>query len=93
MTDLASQTLPPECRELLTTYQVTEMSMEKHIMTKMGLLSTQVCSESSFEDALDWLCRENPAGTTNNWSKDERKEVAPVQCEKFPTRKHYIFTC
>jgi len=62
-------------------------------MTKMSLLNAQVCSEETYDEALDWLCRNNPAGTSNNWSKDEREVVAPVQCEEYPKRKHFVFTC
>jgi hypothetical protein len=67
--------------------------MEKHILTRMGLLNAQVCSEGTWDEALEWLRANEPAGTSNNWSKDERPEVALVQCKDFPERKHYIFTC
>ena len=67
--------------------------MEKHIMTKMGLLNAQVCSEGTLEEALAWLRASNPAGTSNNWGKDERPEVSPVKCADYPERTHYIFTC
>lgn len=67
--------------------------MEKHIMTKMGLLNAQVCSEGTWDEALEWLQKKNPAGTSNNWQKDDRAEVAPVKCKDHPERTHYIFTC
>ena len=65
----------------------------KHILTRNSLLNCQVCSEGSWDEALDWVRQTNPAGTQKNWSKDERPEVAPVRCEKFPERTHYVFTC
>lgn len=67
--------------------------MEKHIQTKMSILNTQVCSAGTWDEALDWLQRTSPAGTQNNWQKDERPEVAPVQCAEYPDRKHYVFNC
>jgi hypothetical protein len=67
--------------------------MEKHILTKMGLINAQVCSEGSWDEALEWIKQANPAGTDNNWAKDERPEVAPVKCADHPERKHYLFTC
>lgn len=67
--------------------------MEKHILTKIKLLNCQVCSAGTWDEALEWVCENNPAGTTNNWSKDERPEVAPVKCADHPERTHYIFTC
>ena len=71
----------------------SEGAMEKHFVTKMGVLQTQVCSEGTWDESLDWLRRTNPAGTENNWQKDERPEVAPVTCEAHPERKHYLFNC
>ncbi len=59
----------------------------------MSLLQAQVCSEGSWDDALRWIRWENPAGTSLNWGKDERDEIAPVECEKHPERTHYIFNC
>jgi hypothetical protein len=67
--------------------------MEKHILTKYGLINAQVCSEGTWDEALDWIQRVNPAGTSNNWKKDERAEVKPVQCAQYPERTHYIFIC
>jgi len=67
--------------------------MKKHILMKVGLLNAQVCSEGTYDEALDWLQKSNPAGTVNNWQKDERKEVAPVKCADDSKRTHYIFEC
>lgn len=68
-------------------------NMENNIVTKMSLLNIQVCSSESYDEALEWVRLNDPAGTTNNWQKDERPEVAPVSCDSFSDRKHYIFTC
>jgi hypothetical protein len=67
--------------------------MEKHILTKMSILQAQVCSDGSWDEALEWLRETNEAGTSNNWKKDERPEVAPVKCSDYPERTHYIFDC
>jgi hypothetical protein len=69
------------------------MNMEKHILTINGILNAQVCSDGTWDEALEWIRTTNPAGTSNNWVKDERPEVAPVTCESYPERTHYIFTC
>lgn len=67
--------------------------MEKFILTKTNLLQAQVCTEESWDDALDWLQLTNPSGTRANWMKDERECVAPVQCSADRRRKHYVFDC
>lgn len=67
--------------------------MEMHILTKTSILQAQVCSTGSWDEALEWLRHYNPAGTQNNWQKDERSCVAPVQCSDHPERTHYIFNC
>lgn len=73
--------------------EVTEATLEPHILTHMKLLSAQVCSTGTEDEALEWLQRTNPAGTTNNWQKEDRPEAAPIHCEKYPERTHYLFTC
>jgi len=63
-------------------------------LLRVGILNSQVCSDGTWDEALEWIRRTNPAGTQNNWSKDERPEVAPVPCASNPhTRKHYVFKC
>jgi hypothetical protein len=69
------------------------VTMEKYMLTIIGMLSAQVCSEGTWDEALAWIRRYNPAGTSNNWCKDTREEVKPVPCEKYPERTHYLFTC
>lgn len=67
--------------------------MDKHTITLESVLSIQVCSEGTREEALEWLQENSPAGTTGNWQVDERKNVAPVQCADDATRMHYVFKC
>ena len=73
--------------------RISSNTMEKHLLTKTTLLNAQVCSEGTWDEALAWIQRTNPAGTSNNWQKDGRPEVKPVQCADYPERTHYIFKC
>lgn len=63
------------------------------IKTAETIFQCQVCSTKSWDEALDWLQRNSPAGTTGNWQKDEREEVKPVPCGDIPGRTHYVFNC
>lgn len=67
--------------------------MEKFILTKNGIVDAQVCAEASYEEALQWIRTENPAGTTGNWHKNEGGNFAPVACASHPERTHYMFIC
>lgn len=67
--------------------------MERHILTRSGILQAQVCSEGDWDEALEFIRRTNPAGTMNNWGKDEREGCAPVKCIVHPDRTHYMFVC
>ena len=67
--------------------------MEKHTLTRMSLLQAQVCSEGTWDEALEWIRTTNPAGTHNNWQKDESENMAPVPCDDDKNRTHYIFIC
>ena len=67
--------------------------MEKHILTKNGLLDAQVCSEGTYDEALEWLRATAPAGTENNWSKNGEGAFAPIACQAHPERTHYMFIC
>ena len=67
--------------------------MEKHILTKNKLVDAQVCSEGTYDEALEWIRTENPAGTHNNWQMNREEKFAPVKCEKYPERTHYMFVC
>lgn len=67
--------------------------MEKHVLTKNGLLDAQVCSEGTYDEALAFICSQNPAGTQNNWSKNGEGTFAPLPCADNPKRTHYMFIC
>ena len=41
--------------------------MEKHILTRNGLVDAQVCSSGSYDEALDFIRTTNTAGTQKNW--------------------------
>lgn len=63
-------------------------------LTRYNLLYAQVCSDGTWDETLEWIRRENPAGTENNWSKDESPAGAAVPCANNPTtHKHYMFEC
>ena len=68
--------------------------MEKHILTISGALQAQVCSEGTWDEALEWLRLNNPAGTIGNWFKhDDEKDFQPVKCADHKNRTHYMFKC
>lgn len=67
--------------------------MEKFILTKNGIVDAQVCAEATYDEAEQWLRSTNPAGTTNNWSKNAEGNFAPVKCADNPERTHYMFVC
>jgi hypothetical protein len=67
--------------------------MEKHILTKNGILDAQVCSSGTYDEALEFIRITNPAGTENNWQKNEEGKFAPVKCADNPDRTHYMFVC
>lgn len=76
-----------------TSYPKDRKNDPDHVITFVKLLNAQVCSRGTWDEALDFIQRASPAGTSNNWQKDERPEVAPVACLDMPGRTHYIFTC
>lgn len=67
--------------------------MEQHILTKNGIFDAQVCSTGTYDEALDWILKTNPAGTQNNWHKNEEGPFAPVRCQQHPERWHFMFVC
>jgi hypothetical protein len=67
--------------------------MEKHIITHVGLLDAQVCSEGTYDEALTFIQSVHPAGTSNNWQKNSKGKFAPVTCADHPERTHYMFLC
>lgn len=69
------------------------MIMEKHILTVNKLVDARVCSEGTYDEALEHIRATNPAGTANNWQKNEGGKFAPVKCASHPERTHYMFIC
>lgn len=67
--------------------------MDKHILTYNGILDAQVCSEGTYDEALEFIQRQNPAGTSNNWQKNGEGAFAPAKCADHPERTHYMFIC
>jgi hypothetical protein len=67
--------------------------MDKHILLVNSLLDARVCSEGTYDEALEWIRRVNPAGTQNNWDKHEDGTFAPIKCADNPERTHYMFSC
>ena len=66
----------------------------KNEIIYMDLLNVRVCSEGTWDEALEWLRSTNPAGTSNNWEKKtEPKEALPVACVNGKGRTHYTFIC
>lgn len=74
------------------TYTSTK-PLEEHVLTKNGVLDAQVCSTGTYDEALVWIRYYNPAGTANNWGKNEDGPFAPVKCARDSTRTHYMFIC
>ena len=68
------------------------IALERHILTKSGIMDAQVCSEGTYDEALAFIRTTNPAGTTNNWSKNEGGAFAPIPCADNPKRTHYMFS-
>jgi hypothetical protein len=67
--------------------------MKKHILTKNGIINAQVCSAGTYDEALEFIRGTNPAGTQNNWQKNEEGNFAPVKCADDKERTHYMFIC
>jgi hypothetical protein len=67
--------------------------MEKHILIAHSLLDARVCSKGTYDEALEWIRTENPAGTSLNWAKHEDGPYAPLTCADDPKRTHYMFNC
>jgi hypothetical protein len=68
-------------------------NMDKHIIIAQKLLDARVCSDGTWDEALGWLQRTNPAGTQNNWQKNAAPNFEPLHCADHPERTHYMFTC
>jgi hypothetical protein len=69
----------------------------------VGLVHMQVCAckDATDEEILDICNRDNPAGTSNGWSKVCRNtepeefwgKTMPTQCADDPARMHFLVAC
>jgi len=67
---------------------------EHHQLIYSDILNARVCSDGTWNEALEWLRATNPAGTQNNWQKkDGLPQALPVKCADNPARAHYMFIC
>lgn len=72
---------------------------KKPMVTRSGLLSTQVCVpvEWSDDDAHSFVSRENPCGTEHGWQMRKNGDEAimgcseRVPCEERPSFVHIMF--
>ena len=72
--------------------------MERVIVTNPfnGLCHMQVCAiaDATDEEILEVCNRENPSGTSLGWCGVIREgDGAPVQCQDFPDRTHFLVNC
>ncbi len=79
--------------------------MKKVVVTKgwVGIYHMQVCAveDATDEEILETCNTENPSGTTHGWSivirQDEEwlgsKSCAPISCEDYNGRKHFLVAC
>ena len=74
-----------------------KMDKSKHILITQGLVDARVCSEGTYDEALEFIRAYYPAGTQNNWGKNAEGSFAPIACaenaEGRPKRMHYMFIC
>ena len=68
---------------------------EAMLISRVGALNVQACCLPSVseEEMTRFVNSEVMCGTSNGWVFSKRPEVAPVACEKFLERTHYIFDC
>lgn len=62
-------------------------------VTKWSLLNCQVCSDLSEEEALEWVKKVMPAGTSLNWCLTHDPKIEAVNCANGGGRKHYVYVC
>jgi len=61
-------------------------------ITREYALQIQVCTDLKDEKKIEKQTNEKHfCGTKNGWVID--KKIEPVQCSKYPERKHYMMTC
>ena len=66
---------------------------EKHELIGNRIFQARVCSEGTWDEALEWIRQTNPAGTQNNWQKHKGDAFIPVKCSDNPDRWHFMFEC
>lgn len=72
--------------------------MDRIITTRgvLGFAQMQLCAveDVSIGELITFANKDNPSGTDQGWVQVELdNKQAPIQCEKYPERKHYILTC
>lgn len=76
--------------------QKDEDAMERVIVTRgmVGICHMQVCTvvNATDEEILAVANRENPSGTSLGWCKVLRDD-APVACDAYPRRRHFLVEC
>lgn len=68
-------------------------SMDPLTLGMAIILLNRVCAEATAEEALDWIQKNYPAGTSNNWQLAREDHRKPVPCGENPKRTHFMFTC
>lgn len=67
---------------------------DEHELIYHDMLNARVCSTGTWDEALEWVRRRYPAGTSHNWQKKTEPEAAlPIQCDDDPEKTHYMFIC
>jgi hypothetical protein len=76
--------------------------LDRVIVSRMmvGICHMQVCAVKSAtnKEILEVCNRDNPTGISSRWGKVLRKgtrdlKTAPVPCEKYPSRTHFLVSC
>jgi len=70
-----------------------EIKDENSEVINMGIFGVQVCSKLDREEALAWVRKASPAGTTNNWSISGEENHNAIPCSEGGGRFHYVFIC
>lgn len=68
----------------------TKIELEELVVTRMTICHIQVCTVLP-EDEVEAAVRAKvPCGTSDGWRMSTDPDLAPVQCEEFPERTHYV---
>lgn len=73
-------------------------NMDRVIITQpfVGICHMQVCAvaDATDQEILRVCNAKNPSGTTHGWSAVIRDgDVAPVVCDSYPDRRHFMVSC